>query len=94
MLTGQELKEIKADLAQKTDTRAARLVAEVDRLREEGAWVRKKLKLPEDTPLFTGGGVTLAGTLHVVCSHARGYEMLLSMTTFTITEPEQGEGGR
>lgn len=50
------------------------LSVHAQRLQEEASWVRRKLALPEHTPLFTGGGTTLAGTLHVVCSHAHGYQ--------------------
>lgn len=41
-------------------------------LQDESAWVRNKLKLPEDTKLLSGE-VTLAGTLHCLVSHANGY---------------------
>jgi hypothetical protein len=51
-----------------------RLVQEVRRLREESIWVRKKLGLHEDTPFVDGNGPTLTGSMHVVCSHAHGYE--------------------
>jgi hypothetical protein len=54
---------------------ARRVVEERDRLQEEAAWVRAKLGLPADTPANSGKQeATLYGTLHVLCSHAHGYE--------------------
>ncbi len=38
----------------------------------ERAWIRRKLKLPEDTKLLSGE-VTLAGTMHNVCNGNHGY---------------------
>ena len=61
-----------------TDEEIRGLTAERDALREEADWVRKKLDLPADTPLFAGAGKTLAGTLHVLCSHAHGYETYIA----------------
>lgn len=49
-----------------------RLEAELTALREESVWIRRKLKLPEDCGFLTGRP-TLAGEMHVVCSHAFGY---------------------
>jgi hypothetical protein len=38
------------------------------------AWIRRKLGLAPDTPMFHGGGPTIAGTLHVLCSDAHGMQ--------------------
>jgi hypothetical protein len=53
---------------------AFQTMQQASKLGEEAAWVRKKLGLPEDTPFVSGNGPTLAGMMHVVCSHAHGYE--------------------
>jgi hypothetical protein len=51
----------------------------IERLREEAKWIRTKLGLPENAPFagsFTADGTevpTLAGAMHVTCSHAHGY---------------------
>lgn len=60
---------------------------EISMLKEEAAWIRRKLGLPEDTPMFSGSGkqdsafagppngvTTVAGTLHVVCSGHHGMQ--------------------
>lgn len=49
-----------------------RLEAELNERREEAKWIRRKLNLPEDCGFLTGRP-TLAGEMHVVCSHAFGY---------------------
>ena len=68
-----------------------RLRAENARLEEESAWVRKKLGLPEGTPFASGAGPTLAGTMHIVCSHAHGYEAYIAAYR---CEDKQGEIAR
>ena len=42
-------------------------------LREAWSWICKKLGIPESTRMFQGE-TTMAGTLHVVCSRAYGYQ--------------------
>ena len=49
-----------------------RLEEELKLLREESVWIRRKLGLPEDCG-FVSGEKTVAGEMHVVCSHAFGY---------------------
>lgn len=49
-----------------------RLEAELAGLREEALWIRRKLELPDDTE-FLSGKQSLAGQMHVLCTHAAGY---------------------
>jgi len=49
------------------------LKAENANLREEAAWIRRKLDLPEDAQFVSGDGKTVAGAMNVVCSAAHGY---------------------
>lgn len=37
------------------------------------AWIRRKLGLPADAQMFSGQ-TTIAGALHVLCSHAHGFD--------------------
>lgn len=46
--------------------------AELTQARADLAWIRKKLGLPTDAQMFQGDQ-TIAGTLHVICSHAHGW---------------------
>jgi len=46
---------------------------EIERLKYEAAWIRRKLDLPLETKLLSGNQ-SLAGKMHVVCSEAAGYE--------------------
>jgi hypothetical protein len=49
------------------------LSAEVNRLNEEMAWIRRKINVPEDAQMFVGAPNTIAGALHVLSSNAHGY---------------------
>ena len=63
-------------LSMQASERLAREAAEkrAAELEKESKWVRVKLGIPEDTPFSSGDGETLCGTMHVVCSHAHGYD--------------------
>lgn len=65
-------------------------VEKLAELEEEAEWVRKKLELPEDTKTFTGD-ISLAGSLHVLCSHAHGYDKYI---TSYKCDDKQGEIAR
>lgn len=49
-----------------------RLRADNAELEKEAVWIRNKLGLPSDVKLLSGD-ITLAGTMHKIVSHAKGY---------------------
>lgn len=75
MMTDERLAELRRDAQGDSGfslDECVEVIAEIDRCREEAAWIRRKLGLPEDCGFVTGDK-TLAGEMHVVCSHAHGY---------------------
>lgn len=49
------------------------LERELDQMRKDWNWVCRKIGVPEDSKLLSGDQ-TVAGQLHVLCSHAHGYK--------------------
>ena len=96
MLSFERMESIKKDLSPDGPGLFPRqyvqiLVYEIERLKEEADWIRTKLNMPLDTPFVSGKGPTLAGAMHVVCSHAHGYETYI--TAFKCND-QQGEIAR
>lgn len=57
---------------------------------ESLTWIRKKIGVPEDAQMFSGDK-TIAGQLHVICSHADGY--MKYITSYKCND-KQGEIAR
>jgi hypothetical protein len=85
--------KLEPSVQEESDRRNGRIAAlerDLAAAQEEMAWIRKKLKLPEDAKMFVGQP-TIAGALHVICSHAHGYETYI--TSFKCDD-KQGEIAR
>jgi hypothetical protein len=88
----QELRErSKDDRAIIVGSEVRQLCALAESFLEESQWIRKKLNLPADTPFVSGMGQTVAGAMHVVCSHAYGY--MTYITSYQCND-KQGEIAR
>ena len=57
--------------------RIATLEREREQNRKDWAWVCRKIGIPEDSRLLSGDQ-TVAGTLHVLTSHAHGYKTYIA----------------